>query len=98
MVQERKGRGFAALSTSELRRVSSAGGRASHQSGHGHEWSSQEARAAGARGGRPGQVPTAPVDRLRSAPSEVDAVEPSRTREREPRADDRVNAEGETER
>ena len=52
MAQQRSGRGFAALPTSELRRISSAGGRASHESGHGHEWTSQEARDAGKRGGR----------------------------------------------
>ncbi|HWZ88775.1 MAG TPA: KGG domain-containing protein [Polyangiaceae bacterium] len=49
--QHERGRGFAALDPDEQRRISSAGGRASHESGHAHEWSSAEAKEAGRRGG-----------------------------------------------
>ena len=105
MAQTRTGRGFAALPSSELRRISSAGGRASHRSGHAHEWTSQEARAAGARGGRAGHTGVAdaeaeasPVpattERLRGAAPRNDEVEPSRSRDGAELADDRVNASG----
>jgi hypothetical protein len=51
MAQARNRRGFAGMDPEEQRRIASAGGRASHASGHGHEWSSREAQAAGRRGG-----------------------------------------------
>jgi general stress protein YciG len=35
----------------EQRRIASEGGRASHESGRGHEWNSSEAREAGRKGG-----------------------------------------------
>ncbi|MBG9387729.1 KGG domain-containing protein [Caenimonas aquaedulcis] len=40
-------RGFAAMDPSRQREIASLGGRAAHQSGHAHEFSSAEARAAG---------------------------------------------------
>lgn len=46
-----RARGFAAMNPEEQRRIASEGGRASHQSGRGHEWTSEEARAAGRKGG-----------------------------------------------
>ena len=51
MVQPKKKRGFAALSPDAQRKLARAGGRASHQSGHAHEWNAEEARAAGRLGG-----------------------------------------------
>ena len=52
-------RGFAAMDPQRQREIASLGGRAAHQSGHAHEFNSDEARAAGRkrhqkRGG-PGQ-------------------------------------------
>ncbi len=44
-------RGFAALSPERLRVVSSAGGKAAHAKGVGHEFTSEEAREAGRKGG-----------------------------------------------
>ena len=44
-------RGFAAMDPEAQRRIASEGGRASHQSGRGHQWTSVEARAAGRKGG-----------------------------------------------
>jgi len=44
-------RGFAAMSPEQQRAIASAGGRAAHQSGHAHEFTSEEARAAGRKGG-----------------------------------------------
>lgn len=45
-------RGFAAMSPEKQREIASKGGRASHVLGRGHEWSADEARAAGIKGGR----------------------------------------------
>jgi general stress protein YciG len=36
----------------EQRRISSEGGKASHEKGTGHEWDSEEAREAGRKGGQ----------------------------------------------
>lgn len=40
-------RGFAAMSPERQRQIASLGGRAAHQSGHAHEFTSAEARIAG---------------------------------------------------
>ncbi|HUR88041.1 MAG TPA: KGG domain-containing protein [Ramlibacter sp.] len=40
-------RGFAAMDAQRQREIASLGGRAAHQSGHAHEFTSEEARAAG---------------------------------------------------
>jgi uncharacterized protein len=45
-------RGFAAMDEARRREISRMGGRAAHESGHAHEWDSNEARAAGRLGGR----------------------------------------------
>jgi general stress protein YciG len=45
-------RGFASMDPEVQRRIAAEGGRASHQSGRGHEWTSEEARAAGRKGGQ----------------------------------------------
>jgi uncharacterized protein len=52
---DRKGtanRGFAAMDPERQRRIASEGGRAAHRQGVAHEWSSDEARAAGRKGGQ----------------------------------------------
>jgi general stress protein YciG len=43
----RSPRGFAAMDPQRQREIASLGGRAAHQSGHAHEFTSDEARAAG---------------------------------------------------
>ncbi|MBD0277388.1 MAG: general stress protein [Flavisolibacter sp.] len=45
-------RGFAAMDPERQRRIASEGGRAAHKQGVAHEWSSEEARAAGRKGGQ----------------------------------------------
>ncbi|MBT2559165.1 hypothetical protein J7E24_15345 [Hymenobacter sp. ISL-91] len=45
-------RGFAAMDPATQRRIASEGGRASHQSGRGHRFTSEEARVAGRKGGQ----------------------------------------------
>ena len=47
-----KPRGFAALSAEARRELSSRGGKAAHAKGTAHQFSSGEAKAAGALGGR----------------------------------------------
>jgi len=51
-IGEKSRRGFAAMSPEQQRRIASEGGRASHESGKGHRFSSEEARAAGRKGGQ----------------------------------------------
>jgi len=47
----RGGRGFAGMDEQRQREIASQGGRAAHESGHAHEFSSEEAREAGRKGG-----------------------------------------------
>lgn len=47
----RGGRGFAGMDEQRQREIASQGGRAAHESGHAHEFSSAEAREAGRKGG-----------------------------------------------
>src|SRR5262245_47469204 len=47
----RSRRGFAAMDPEARREISRRGGEASHESGRGHEFNSEEAREAGRRGG-----------------------------------------------
>jgi general stress protein YciG len=44
-------RGFASMDEAKQRAIASKGGKASHASGHAHEFTSQEAREAGHKGG-----------------------------------------------
>ena len=45
-------RGFASMSPEKQREIASKGGRAAHQKGTAHEWTSDEARSAGRKGGQ----------------------------------------------
>ena len=45
----RQPRGFAAMNPAKQREIASLGGRAAHQSGHAHEFTTEEARSAGKR-------------------------------------------------
>ena len=52
---EREGksrRGFASMDPNKQREIASKGGRAAHQKGTAHEWTSEEARSAGRKGGQ----------------------------------------------
>lgn len=44
-------RGFASMDRSRQREIASKGGRAAHQKGTAHEWTAEEAREAGRKGG-----------------------------------------------
>jgi len=45
-------RGFASMAQEKQREIASKGGRAAHLKGTAHEWTSEEARAAGRKGGQ----------------------------------------------
>ena len=65
-------RGFASMTPEKQREIASKGGRAAHEQGTAHEWTSDEARAAGRKGGqssRGGRGMLAPI-----SPPEVQLV------------------------
>ena len=45
-------RGFASMSIEKQREIASKGGRAAHEKGTAHEWTPDEARSAGRKGGQ----------------------------------------------
>jgi len=47
-------RGFASMDRVRQREIASKGGKAAHEKGTAHEWTSEEAREAGRRGGQAG--------------------------------------------
>lgn len=49
--RKKQRRGFAAMDPAKQREIASRGGRASHERGTGHEWTSETARVAGRKGG-----------------------------------------------
>jgi hypothetical protein len=73
------------MSPEKQREIASKGGRAAHEKGTAHEWTADEARAAGrkggqiSRGGRGRLIPAvaADVNNLNTAP--VSGMEPGRT-------------------
>lgn len=71
------------MSSDKQREIASKGGRAAHQKGTAHEWSSDEARDAGrkggmaSRGGR-GKLPVVSSSSLdSSSPDAIDPTEPA---------------------
>jgi len=44
-------RGFASMDRQKQREIASKGGRVAHEKGTAHEWTKEEARAAGRKGG-----------------------------------------------
>jgi len=45
-------RGFAAMDQAKQREIASKGGKAAHEKGTAHEWTREEAKAAGHKGGQ----------------------------------------------
>ena len=56
-------RGFAAMDQEKQKDIARKGGRAAHEQGVAHEWSSSEAREAGKKGGKSRNTRLAPEDR-----------------------------------
>ena len=50
--QQKTRRGFAAMDPQKQKQIASEGGRAAHKQGDAHEWSTDEAREAGRKGGQ----------------------------------------------
>ena len=75
-------RGFASMSADKQREIASKGGRAAHEKGTAHEWTPDEARAAGrrggqiSRGGRGRLVPSpAPLETASITPAHVSGMD-----------------------
>ncbi len=58
MANKKGMRGFASMNPDKQKQIASIGGKAAHQKGTAHEWSSEEARTAGQKGGRARQRKT----------------------------------------
>ena len=63
-----KDRGFASLTRERQRAIASMGGKAAHAQGSAHEWTPEEAKEAGRKGGLASKRQMAPTD-----PSDVGA-------------------------
>jgi general stress protein YciG len=71
-------RGFASMDRNKQREIASKGGKAAHQKGTAHEWTSEEAREAGRKGGmashrrkqqqQPGEMSTEPTPEAGNEP------------------------------
>jgi general stress protein YciG len=53
-------RGFAGMDRAQVRALASRGGKAAHEQGTAHEFTSEEARAAGRKGGLASHKPRTP--------------------------------------
>ena len=74
MTGERKERrGFASMSPERQREIASKGGRAAHEKGTAHEWTPEEARRAGRKGG---QISRGGRGRLVESDGPAGSVEP----------------------
>jgi uncharacterized protein len=60
-------RGFASMSADKQREIASKGGKAAHRKGTAHQWSSDEAREAGRKGGQISRGGRGRVDRAEPA-------------------------------
>ena len=76
-------RGFASMSPEKQREIASKGGRAAHEKGTAHEWTPDEARSAGRKGGQisrggRGRLITASAVDMNSYLAPASGVEPGR--------------------
>ena len=74
--ERKERRGFASMSPEKQREIASKGGRAAHQKGTAHEWTSDEARNAGRKGGQisrggRGRLADTPADGTGQVPAEA---------------------------
>ena len=71
---EKRGRGFASMDPEKQRQIASKGGKAAHEKGHAHEWTVDEAREAGRKGGAASHRHAArPADDRQSMEQEAEA-------------------------
>ena len=71
--EQKERRGFASMSPEKQREIASKGGRAAHEKGTAHEWSADEARSAGRKGG---QVSRGGRGRLVTPPAPAPDINP----------------------
>ena len=74
-------RGFASMSPEKQREIASKGGRAAHEKGTAHEWTPDEARSAGRKGGqisRGGRGRLIPTSTDNTAVAPASGTEPGR--------------------
>lgn len=76
-------RGFASMSIEKQREIASKGGRAAHEKGTAHEWTPDEARSAGRKGGQisrggRGRLPNSAEVTPNTVPAHVSGIEPGR--------------------
>ena len=81
-VMRKERRGFASMSPEKQREIASKGGRAAHEKGTAHEWTADESRSAGRKGGQisrggRGRLPEAAAD-MNTSMAPVSGMEPSR--------------------
>ena len=88
MSTERKERrGFASMSAEKQREIASKGGRAAHEKGSAHEWTADEARSAGRKGGQVSRggrgrlmvPPETPMESVPQTDSAQDSRDPNST-------------------
>ena len=77
-------RGFASMDRSKQKEIASKGGKAAHQKGTAHEWTSEEAREAGRKGGM--------ASHRRKQEGGPDAAEPTAMHARQPGVAERLPA------
>lgn len=70
-------RGFASMSPEKQREIASKGGRAAHAKGTAHEWTSDEARVAGRKGGQISRGGRGRLSETSSDSSSFGSTEPS---------------------
>jgi general stress protein YciG len=75
-------RGFAAMDPRAVREIASKGGRAAHSAGTAHQFSSDEARAAGSKGGRASHAKRREMLEKRCAPQVPERGREGNKRER----------------
>ena len=72
-------RGFASMDRNKQREIASKGGRAAHKKGAAHEWTREEAQAAGRKGGlarhRRTEDTSAPPTTASSSPSSPSSID-----------------------
>ena len=69
-------RGFASMDREKQRQIASKGGRAAHEKGTAHEWTRDEARDAGRKGGIVSRRSRRPEPQPENAPPRDSDVEP----------------------
>ncbi len=78
-------RGFASMDRARQREIASKGGKAAHQRGTAHEWTSEEARDAGRKGGIVSHQRRREQTGGQSAEDAVETTEPAFPATRDPR-------------